>query len=321
MKRIFGRFDFRSLFVAAVMTFWGIVACFAQSPPTLGGAAIRKSNASPPNVAVAQEVILVGSPSLIRVPNPWLWGKLEEPCAVFRVEADTSVNSLDLYTTGLGRTLLIVTNIDQSTSCPAGGSLRITIKKDANANLGSFVVIKVDSQALSAPGTSILGTVVAQGGTKKLSEFALKVERPPREELWAAGLWTLGVIIPAGLTFGFGQLIVRLTALQKEKNDFRDYRLANITTIHEFFSKVDTVIRAPQQHPGETVYEFIVANGVFTKMTRRGVRKLSAACVSDDIAEIIRALKKLFPEFEQPVARLENSLEGTKASSSPAAVG
>jgi hypothetical protein len=145
-------------------------------------------------------------------------------------------------------------------------------------------------------------------GNKKVTDFALKVERSPREEIFAAGLWTLGVIIPAAVTLGFGQILVWLTALQKAKNDFSDYRLKNIGLIHDFLGAVNTTIRAEDvEHPGAEVYELILARGVFSQMTRRGIRRLSRACAADDLSNIIRELKKLFPEFGKPIAELEKS--------------
>jgi hypothetical protein len=284
-------------------TFCGGVS-IAQTSPASQAAGGTSSAAH--TGAALQDVVLIGTPSLIRLPNPWPWEKAGPPCATFRVEADASVNAVDLFTTGLGHTELAVID-DGAAPCAGHGMLRIKITKAANP-IARDIAVKVDSNSLSTPGTSMQGTVVAATGTKKLAEFALKVEHPPREEIWTAGLWTLGVIIPAALTFGFGQLVVWLTSRQKQKSDFRDYRLANMTKLHEFFANVDTVIRASQQRPGETVYGLIVANDIFSKMTGPGIRTLSTACVTNDLATIVTALTRLFPEFEKPLAKLRESL-------------
>ena len=55
--------------------------------------------------------------------------ELDEACATFRVEAVPSVSTLDLYTSGLGRTLLVGSSSDPGSACPAGGSLRLSLKK------------------------------------------------------------------------------------------------------------------------------------------------------------------------------------------------
>jgi hypothetical protein len=267
--------------------------------------------------ALIEEVIILGSPSLIRVPNPWPWGEIASPCATFRVSGIPSLATIDLYASGLGHAVLAEIAGDQGTQCPDSSQLhdRITLKRpDSATAIDRFVTLRVDSGPLSTPGTSIQGTVVALFGTTKVGGFALRVERPPSGELATAITWVLSIFIPALITFLIGQAVVTLGVWQKEKTDFRDYRITNMTKIIEFFTSVDTVIRSPQDHPGQSIYAFLVARDIFSKMPRREARRLSAACVADDLAAIVHTLKALFLEFNEPIAKLERSLKESQKS-------
>jgi hypothetical protein len=233
------------------------------------------------------------------------------------VSAIPSLATFDLYANGLGHALLAETAGDRGTQCPDSSQLhdRITLKRhDSATAIDRFVILRVDPDPLSTPGTSIQGTVVALFGTTKIGGFALKVERSPSGELATAITWVLSVFIPALITFLIGQAVVKVGVWQKEKTDFRDYRITNMTKIIEFITRVDTVIRSPQEHPGQSIYTFLVDRDIFSKMPRREARRLSAACVADDLAAIVGTLKALFLEFNEPIAQLERSLKNSQKS-------
>jgi hypothetical protein len=259
-------------------------------------------------------VVISSNPSLVRIPDEWQfpWNEIAQPCSTFRISAAASIASLDLYTSGLGHSLLTET---ASKDCKGTKNWRdrITLTRDSPvAPIDRLIAIKVDSAPISTPGASMQGGVIALEGAKKVAEFTLKVERSPRDESWTAITWVLSVLIPSIITFLIGQGVIKLGAQQKEKADFREYRLTNMTAINEFLTKVDRVIRSPQERPGQTVYALILENNIFSKMPRHGALTLSEACVADDLNSVVQTMKSLFPEFKESIAQMEESLRKPK---------
>jgi hypothetical protein len=257
------------------------------------------SNAVPPAI---QEITISGNPSLLRVANPW-WGELESPCAVFRVTAIASIETIELYTNGLGRTLLAETSADKGNKCPANLTEHLTLKKEKpGESISRYAAIKVDTSALSTPSATMQGNVVALVGGKKVGEFALKAERPPRDEAWTAATWMLTIVIPAVVTFGATRFATLFTARQKEIDDFRTYRLNNMQQITDFIDNdIRPIIGAPDvQHPGRLIFDlFSGKKEILSKIPDYQSRKLMKAISAGEVKRIARVLKAIFPESGQ----------------------
>ena len=294
---------------------FAVVPSFAQpsSRPSEGaGQVVTSPSASAATVASnLQEVTISGNSSLLRMSNPWPWAHTEPACTTFRISAISTLESLDLYTSGLGRALITTAPYDKGTECPATKDLsdRVTLTKpNSTTAIDRFVSIQIPTDQLSTPGATMQGNIVALARGKKVADFALKVERPAREELWTAITWVVTILIPAGITFLIGQFVVWLTALQTEQTGFSEYRRSSATIILEFLKKIDVVIRSAQEHPGETVFALAIQHSIFSRMPKGAARKLSNACASDDLATIVDSLKELFPEFTQGITQLKASL-------------
>jgi hypothetical protein len=280
----------------------------AQTPPASAGGAPQAAPQPKPAAPSAQRVAFIGNPSLLRVAGRWRWQGPEAPCATFRVMAAPSESTITLHTSGLGHALLAEVSGERCPTCPdAGHCESISLNKGSEARIERLVAIRPDISPLTTPGSSMKGVVVARAGDEA-AQFELQVERPPLGEHWTAAAWTLGVILPAAITFAFGQVVVRLAAHQKARSDFRDYRMANTKSVIAFLEAVDVVIRSGGERPGETIYELSVSRDIFTKMTTRGTRALSEACVRGDLRSIVAVLRKLFPEFTAYTSRLDRSL-------------
>jgi hypothetical protein len=282
--------------------------CLAQTAPSpavaSGVATTAPAAATAPTV---QEVTISGNPSLLRVAYPW-WGEPESPCSTFRVTAAPSVAALELYTNGLGRSLLAETDTDQGTKCPASMKDRITLTRDkSGAEINRFVSIKVDPKSLTTPGTSMQGVVAALTGTKKGSEFALKVERSPRDEAWTALIWVLTILIPAAVTaavtYGGTRLATAITARRKQVDDFRTYRLDKMNEIIDFIENDLRPIIGDSgvQHPGRLIRDLLAGGRreFLAKMPEYEVNRLMKAIGAEDVKRIVKMLKRLFPESTQ----------------------
>ena len=274
------------------------------------GAATVAAEATSPTVQI---VTFSGHPSLLEAPNPPLFGEPQPVCATFRVSALTSVASLDLYVGGLGQATLAEVPAEHSEGCPVPTALRdrLTLSKTATA-IDHLVAIKIPVEALSGPGSTMQGNVVALADGKKAGEFSVRVKRPPRAEVWTAITWVATILVPAAVTFLIGQVGAWLIARQKEEDDFLDYRRTSTVQIQNFLGRVHALIRthkeAAQDHPGWTVSGLIADFQIFARMPRRHIRKLSAACAKDELINVVSLLKDLYPEFPHEINLLEQEL-------------
>ena len=278
-----------------------------QSPPALSQSSVPASGTGAP--PPTQEVHFSGNASLLRAANPW-WGTPVLPCSTFRVSAAPSITTIVLYTNGLGRTLRAPATSEKGADCRDVSAFRdrVDLPKDKpDVGIDKFVSIKIDPDLLSTPGASVQGNVVAIAGTRKLGEFALKVERLP-QDLWTALTWVLSVLVPAIITLGVARGAIWLDARRKAAADFREFRLANMAEVIAFLKAVDVAIRSGLEHPGQTVLELAINRGMLGKMSRAESDRFQAACRADDEAKIVRAVKKLFPEFKTQIDTLETSL-------------
>src|SRR5262249_2510553 len=153
---------------------------------------------------------------------------------------------------------------------------RITLAKTNSPAIDAFVALKVDSGSLSTPGASMQGAVIAVAGTKKLGEFALKVQRPPRGELWTAITWVATILIPAAIAFWGTQLATTLAARRKENDEFRAYRFDQIQQINDFIENDIHPIMGVRdvQNPGRLVFDLLRGKKeMFSKIPEHQVRK------------------------------------------------
>jgi hypothetical protein len=293
------------LVLGSIAAIWMCNNCISQPVALVPG------NATPNPSEKPMRAILSDTPSLLSVPNPWPWEKPQWPCALFRVSAAPSISSVDLYTSGLGWSLFAETATAPDKGCPNAGTWRDRIKLtkiSATDSIDRFVAIKIDPKMLPTPGTSLEGTVDALVNDEKVAEFSLKVEHPPHEAGWTAITWVLTILIPALITFLVGQVGVKLANRQKLNADFRDYRLSNMDNVRGFLTEADTVIRSEQEHPGQLVYDFATKKNILSRMPPKGLHELYGSCARDDLPAVVRALKRLFPEVEPDIDKLERSL-------------
>jgi hypothetical protein len=295
-------------FLAALTAILFSADCIGRPVPSFaagsGHSAIAAvSEASSAASPTAHEVIFSASPSILRVSNPWWpWSNVDTPCATFRVSAAASIEALDLYTSGLGRSLLGEARNDQGAICLDPKQLhdRIVISKEKpSAVIDRFITIRLDSSSLSTPGASMQGAVIAMVGTKRLGEFALKVERPARDELWTAATWTATILIPALIAFWGNQLATSLAARRKEDDDFRAYRFEHVQQIIDFMENdVRPIIGSENvEHPGRLIFDLLRGkNEIFSKIPEHEVRRLMKAVISEDVRRIDKILRQLFPE-------------------------
>ena len=260
--------------------------------------------------------MLVGTPSLLRVENPWWpWNSPETACATFQVFALPSVMEVQLYAAGLGRTLL--GEATKENECPSERSLqpRISLNKRnlADPPIGRLVALQVDASSLSTAGASMQGSIVALAGNKKVAEAPLKVERSPRSEPFTAITWVFSILIPGVITYWFAQHSTKKAERRGAQAVFRAFRLENMATIQEYLDIVANVLRAEQDHPGEQVLRLAAQRELFSKMPARESAPLYDACHTDDMLGVVEALKILFPELKTQHAVLDAALDDWEA--------
>jgi hypothetical protein len=314
---IFGKTGLCALFLLALTGCESNAA--AAAPPSPGSATAEAAKPAIP-AAVVQEVMLVGTPSLLRVENPWWpWNSPEMPCATFQVFALPSVAEVQLYATGLGRTLLA--EASREGECPPANSLqpRISLSKrnPTDPAIARLIALQVDTNPLSTAGAAMQGSIVALAANKKIAEAPLKVERSPRSELFTAITWVFSILIPGLLTYWFTQRSAKNTARRSAQDEFRTFRLGNMRKIREYLDVVRTILGVEQDHPGEQVLKTAAERDLFAKMPAQESAPLYEACSRDDMAGVVAALKVLFPELKTQHAELEAALEEWKSKKLP----
>ena len=138
-------------------------------------------------------------------------------------------------------------------------------------------------------------------GTKKMAEFALKVERSPRAEVWTAITWILTIIIPAVIAFVAAQTTTKLSARSKQNDEFRGYRFSQLQEITDFIENVRPIIGGQEfENKGKLIYDLLQGKrDMLSKIPESDVRKLMNACIANNVQKITSVLKRLFPEATQ----------------------
>jgi hypothetical protein len=216
---------------------------------TIGMLMGRALAADPPPVVMtdparpgAELLGFSGNLQVLRV-SLWFWqhGTAARPCMVLHLRATGTIPTVHVMTTGLGRAMLAIAS-DPTHACDRHLSLdwREQIQLNYYGATGVqdwALAVLPDPTALEADGITMDGQIIALAPGAGTVAVPLKVERLPLSAIMSAVLWTLGVVLPAGLTYVLARTADRWNERRKVALDRQAARTAQIEAFADWLGK------------------------------------------------------------------------------------
>jgi hypothetical protein len=261
-----------------------------------------------------------GNPQVVRVA---LWffqhGSSARPCTVVHLRLADTVTTATVLTTGLGRALLAVVP-HPATGCDPRFTLDWREQLQLN-NYGSKKVrdwtlaVLPDATPLEADGTAMEGQIIAFAPGAGTVAVPVKVERLPLSPIMSALLWTIGIVLPAGLSYVLARAadswnerrkvtLDREAELVKQREAFATWRQEEEarTAISALLEELKAVRDTKDyQEPCHHLLNFMYGRGMLISMPSQARERLNMVCTAERRQELLDMLRELFPEVQTDI--------------------
>lgn len=168
------------------------------------------------------------------------------------------------------------------------------------------ILMRVAADDVPTMGNAVEGRIIVASAKQKPQEIPIKLENPasPFRTAW---LWVWGILIPGGITFGFGYLAAVasnwFSTRRSETQAFEKYRDTNYPKLDSFFTGVYKVC---EEKPSDRAFASslrseLIKDELLVNLPRYQRRKLEKQIRQSNRAKLKLLLAQLFPEWEAQI--------------------
>jgi hypothetical protein len=259
------------------------------------------------------DVLVSGNKSVVRydADNPfWYpWPHRQSICTSFYVSSRTrAAHQLVITSSGLGAATFKEEPSSTGYQCPNSNAAEQSHLVLPSLEGTTRILMRLPASDLPEAGNSIEGKIIVATNNQKPLEIPIKFENPS-SHFRTAWLWVWGILLPGGITFGFGYLAAVangwLATRRTERQTFEKYRDANYVKLDRFFTGPYTVSQEKSQKDdlefARAIRAALVKEQLLAEMPRYSRRKLEKQIRLHNREKIKSLLAKLFPDWRDKI--------------------
>ncbi len=162
---------------------------------------------------------------------------------------------------------------------------------------GCRIAVYIDAAHQVRAGVPLAGELIFLAEGSKPEQVKIKLKPLPVSAFGQALAWTLGIGVPALLTFLLGLSGQRIKTRSDAEDNFFNFRFSNHAKIKKFFTEYyPTLLKEREDFPGN-VYEKLIEQALFEPVPPHYAKPILRSLKKNDAQGFEKALKRAFPEF------------------------